>query len=159
MGHELGFFIMMLTVFISYVGFIWAKYGVQHSISQSYYVLPDNLKRLMTVFCWGFAIPAMIIGSTALMFIAGSGIAFVGAAAAFQQKLTKWFHFAGAGIGVAAGEFAMIFNFGLWPVFAAFLAIGLPLFIFRKKIPNWIWWLEITAFVTICIGLGIAVVF
>ena len=59
----------------------------------------------------------------------------------------------------SAGEFAMIFNFGLWPVFAAFLAIGLPLFIFRKKIPNWIWWLEITAFVTICIGLGIAVVF
>ena len=146
---------IMVAVFVSYVTYIWAKYGVQHSISQSYYVLPEKLRFLMTLFCWGFAIPAIIVGGTGLMFLAGSGIAFVGAAAAFQEKMTKEVHYIGAGVGVAASQLSMFVNFGLWPINVVFFAIALPLFLFRKKIKNWIWWAEIAAFVSICIGLGI----
>jgi hypothetical protein len=78
----------MLAVFFSYVGFIWKKYRVLVSISQSYYRLPKNLQILFTLFCWGFAFPAMIIGSNGLMFFSGGAICFVGAAAAFQEELT-----------------------------------------------------------------------
>ena len=146
---------LMVTVFVAYVSYIWANYGVQKSISQSYYVLPDNLKFLMTLFCWGFAFPAMIIGNSFWMMLAGGGIIFVGAAAAFKQKMTKIYHFAGAGIGITASQIATIRNFELWPFTIGFVVIGLILLLLRKKIKGWIWWLEITAFISICIVLGI----
>jgi len=156
MGYELGLFITMITVFVGYVGFIWAKYGVQKSISQSYYVLPDKLKPLMTLFCWGFGIPAIILGSSGLMFLAGAGICFVGAAAAFQQKMTHDIHMIGAGIGVAASQVAIVAQYGMWPITAAFVVISLLLLLFREKIKmHQIWWIEIVAFLSICIVLGI----
>ena len=147
---------IMLTVFVSYVAFIWAKYGVLKSISQSYYELPEKLRPLFTFFCWGFAIPAMILGSSGLMFLAGSGIAFVGAAAAFQEKMTKEVHYIGAGIGVLASQLAIILQYGMWPISVAFFGLSLLLLLFRKKInKHHIWWIEILAFVSICIVLGI----
>ena len=154
----LGFYLTMLLVFVSYVSFIWAKYGVQKSISQSYYVLPQKLKYLMTLFCWGFAFPAAILGQCDLMTIAAGGIIFVGAAAAFQQKMTHTFHMVGAGVGVAASQLAILVNYGMWPMNIAFISIGLILLLLKKKIPNWIWWAEIAAFVSICIVLGIKVI-
>ena len=57
-------FTLMFSVFISYVSFIWIKYGILPSISDSWYHLPENLKVLFTLFCWGFALPAAIIGLT-----------------------------------------------------------------------------------------------
>lgn len=147
---------IMLTVFVSYVSYIWAKYGVLKSISQSYYELPEKLRPLMTFFCWGFSIPAIILGSSGLMFLAGSGIAFVGAAAAFQEKMTKEVHMIGAGVGVGASQLAIILQYGMWPISVAFFGLSILLLLFRNKINNkHIWWIEILAFLSICIVLGI----
>lgn len=156
MGYELGLYLGMVGVFVSYVGYIWAKYGVQKSISQSYYVLPEKLRPLMTFFCWGFAFPAIILGSSALMFVAGAGICFVGAAAAFQETMTKEVHMIGAGVGVAASQVAIGVQYGMWPINVAFVVIALLLLLFRKQIKqHQIWWIEIAAFLSICIVLGI----
>lgn len=149
-------YVTMLTVFVSYVAYIWSKYGVLKSISQSYYELPEKLKPLFTFFCWGFAIPAIILGSSGIMFLAGAGIAFVGAAAAFKETMTKEVHMVGAGVGVFASQLAIIFQYGMWPVSATFFGLSLLLLIFRKKInKKHIWWIEILAFLSICIVLGI----
>ena len=146
----------MLTVFVSYVAFIWAKYGVLKSISQSYYELPEKLKPLFTFFCWGFALPAIILGSSGWMFLAGAGIAFVGAAAAFQEKMTHTVHMVGAGVGVGAGQLAIIIQYHMWPISVAFFGLSLLLLLFRKKINNkHIWWIEILDFVSIATVLGI----
>lgn len=151
-------YFIMLIVFFSYVGYIWAKYGVQTSISQSYYVLPKNIQFLMTFFCWGFAFPAMILGSSGLMFLAGAGIAFVGAAAAFQETMTHEVHMIGAGVGVAASQLAIILQYHMWPISVAFAVISLLLLLFRKQIEyKHIWWIEIAAFISICIVLGISI--
>jgi len=108
----------MLTVFVSYVSFIWIKYGVQRSISDSYYRLPKNLQPLFTLFCWGFAFPAIIIGvdltDNFLMFLAGAGICFVGAAAQFKEELTKGVHMIGAYGGVLFSQLAIAINFHMY---------------------------------------------
>jgi hypothetical protein len=150
-------YVTMLTVFVSYVAYIWAKYGVLKSISQSYYELPEKLRPLFTFFCWGFALPAIILGSSGLMFLAGSGIAFVGAAAAFQEKMTQEVHMVGAGTGVLASQLAIILQYHMWPVSAVFFGVSLILLFlgWQKIAPKKIWWIEILAFLSICIVLGI----
>jgi len=157
----------MLTVFIGYVSWIWARYGVLPSISNSYYHLPKNLQPIFTLFCWGFSLPAIILGSSGLMFFAGAGIAFVGAAAAFKEKMTMEVHVVGALAGVLFSQLAILIQYGMWPLNLVFLGISAPLFITRfikKKdgthpCPNRTWWIEILAFLLICIVLGIKVVF
>jgi hypothetical protein len=163
MGYETVFFIIILSVFIGYVSWIWAKYGVLPSISESYYRLPRKLTPMFTLFCWGFSFPAIILGSSGLMFFAGSGIAFVGAAAAFKEKMTASVHIGGALIGVLLSQLAIGIQYQMWGINIAFLAIAVPLtltrFIKKKDgaeiCPNRTWWIELAAFTSICIALGL----
>lgn len=142
-------FISMIVVFVGYVSYIWNKYGVLESISESYYRLPDNQKILFTLFCWLFAIPAIILGNTALMFVAGGGIAFVGAAAQFKQDMTKSVHYGGAIIGILFSQLSIFFDFHMLYVNIISLIITSILFIFHKKCINYFWWIELTAFASI----------
>ena len=154
-------FWIMLSVFVSYVAFIWIRYGVQKSISDSFYRLIEDPKMpnalgqsLFTLFCWGFAFPAIIIGvdltDNVLMFLAGSGICFVGAAAAFKgDKMTHNVHMIGAYSGVVFSQLAIAFLFKMYYVNIAFILIAVLAQVFRKKLNNnHVWWQEIAAFVS-----------
>ena len=147
MDYKLVSFIIMLVTFISYVSFIWIKYGAQKSISMSYYSLSQNARPLFTLFCWFFAIPAIIIGETALMFFAGAGIAFVGAACQIKEKFTKKVHVTAATIGIISSQLAIILNYHMWYVTVVFVLLSLPFVIFSKN--HRIWWTEIFAFISI----------
>ena len=159
MAYTTFFYFMMLIVFFSYVGYIWAKYGVLQSISQSYYRLPKKMQPLFTLFCWTFAIPAIIVSSTSLMFLAGAAICFVGAAAAYHDSMTSEVHAIGARVGVIASQLAVFLNYGMWPLNIAFIVISAALYFYYKKKPNYeqkeVWWIEIVAFLIICLVLGI----
>ena len=154
-------FWIMLSVFVSYVAFIWIRYDVQKSISDSFYRLIEDPKMpnaigqsLFTFFCWGFAFPAIIIGvdltDNVLMFLAGSGICFVGAAAAFKgDKMTHNVHMIGAYSGVAFSQLAIAFLFKMYYVNIVFILIAVLAQVFRKKLNyNHVWWQEIAAFVS-----------
>lgn len=148
-------FIIMVTVFVTYIGFILIKYGVLPSVSESYYRLPRKYQFLFTLFCWGFAIPAIICGDSLLMFLAGSGIAFVGAAAAFKEKMENWVHMTGAYFGIAMSQLSIYFDFGL--LYVNIISVSLAILITLlslKWIKNKIWWIEIVAFLSICYALG-----
>jgi len=148
-------FAVMVTVFLAYVSFIWAKYGVQKSISESYYVLPKKENWLFVAFTWLFAFPAMILGNSLLMLFAGGGIVFVGAAAAMHTFPTRAVHLAGAIGGMILGCLAMIFQFNMWwlvPAIAA--AIGLAALIDKKHL---MWWAEVAIFVAMSIALGFSI--
>ena len=144
-------FILMITVFLSYTLFIGLKYGIQKSISDSYYRLPERFKFLFTLFTWGFAIPAIILGNNVLMFLAGSGIVFVGAAAAFKDKMTYEVHMIGAYSGVLLSQLAIYFNYHLWGLNLLFIVPSLLFLGFNIK--NKIWWIECMAFFVICLAL------
>jgi len=142
----------MLFVFVSYVSFIWIKYGIQPSISESYYKLPKSINWLFTFFCWGFAIPAMIIGleltNSFLMFLAPAGICFVGAAAAFKQTLTNQVHVIGAYSGILFSQLAILFCFKEPYIVASSF---LWLVVFQLYAKNKVWWQELVAFTAILI--------
>jgi hypothetical protein len=154
MDYHMGFFIMMMTVFLSYVSFIWIKFGIQKSISASYYALPENLRFLFTLFCWGFAFPAIILGVeiTPLMFFAGAGICFVGAAPEIKDKWVYKHHMIFAISGIIFSQLAIYFGFHmLWlNMVSVALAVIIP-FLTKKY---YFWWIELVAFSAICYALG-----
>lgn len=152
MDYQSILFFLMQFIFIFYIGYIWLKYGALKSISESYYALPRKLRPLFTLALWGFAIPAIIIGDCGLMFLAGSGIAFVGAAAQMHEQFVRKVHVTAAIIGITAGHLAIIFNYHMWWITVAFVLASIPFLIFDKK--TRIWWVEILAFLSISIALA-----
>lgn len=151
-------FMIMLFVFFGYVAWIWAKYGTLRSISHSYYVLPKNLRFLFTLFCWGYAIPAIIIASTPLMFFAGSAICFVGAAAAYRDDMTEWVHIISAMTAIILSQLSIIIDFNMPWLTIAFAAIAIPMYVTRffKVFLNRTWYVEILAFIAIALALGLS---
>lgn len=140
--------LLPLIVFISYVSFIWIKYGVQSSISDSYYRLPGKQKILFTLFCWLFAYPMIIMAQNGLMYVAATFIMIVGASPAFKRdELVKFLHMFGAYGGVGFGIASVWVNYYLWYVSILFLFVAALLLIFKVK--DKIWWTEIIAFLTI----------
>jgi len=141
-------------IFVLFVGFVWYRYGVLPSISESWYRLPGHWKDLFTFFCWGIGGTMLFQtdGTTPLFFISGSGFGFVGVATMFRSgdKVTKWVHFTGAVAGIL---FALI---GIWvertdpyPFFIWISSIPIIL-IFRIK--NYLWWNELVAFFAVIFG-------
>jgi len=144
----------MVTVFLAYVSFIWSKYGILKSISESYYMLPKKQNWIFVAFCWLFAFPAMILGSSYLMTLAAAGIVFVGAAAAMHTFPTRAVHLTGAIGGMILGCLAMIFQYHMWyMVVGVAAAILLALLLDKKHI---MWWAELAIFTAISIVLGIS---
>ena len=149
----------MTIVFFGYLIGIVYKYGILKSISDSYYHLPKNWKPLFTFFCWGIALPAMIIGleqtGSIFMFLAGAGIGFVGAAATFKEKLTYTVHMTGAFVGIISSQAAITFEYNMHWLNYMFVGISLPLVILTALKINvkYFWWIEVVAF--ICIGIAL----
>ena len=145
----------MVAVFVAYVLFIWIKYGVQKSISESYYVLPKKWNWLFVAFCWLFAFPAMILGDSYWMLFAGGGIVFVGAAAAMHTLPTRTVHLIGAIGGMILGCLAMIFQYHMWYVVPAIAVLMLIAALLDKK--HAMWWTEIIIFTALSTVIGISI--
>jgi len=146
-------FIIMQLAFFGYVGYIAVRYGVQSSVSESYYRLPKILQGIFTFATWGYAIPAMIIGlnltGNGLVFLAGVGIAFVGTSPAFHKLgMERTVHTVGAIAGITAMQLFLCIV-GFWWITLTFGIISGLLFIWKKTYSHFIWWVEIAAFISI----------
>lgn len=143
----------LLISFTAYLIYIISKYGVLKSISDSYYFLEK--KGLFFVFIINTSWSFMIVGETWLMFLAGALLMFVGGAAAFKEKTTGIVHVIGAIGGITAGMASLCVDFKLW--WLVILYTLLALFLSLANVRNRTWWIEVSAFVTVIIGLLIAV--
>lgn len=137
-----------LVVFAAYLIIMARNYGVQPSISDNFYV--SKQPWVFTAVFWIVAFcmaPAMIDAAPEdwqfTGFLAGTGIAFVGAAAAYKQSLTNTVHIAGA---ATAGIMAIVWAYTVCPplptiaiITAAYLLVARP----RHKV----YWIELTAFI------------
>ncbi|MDA3781335.1 MAG: hypothetical protein PF487_14080 [Bacteroidales bacterium] len=148
-------FSTMVSVFVLYVSFIWIKYGIQKSISESYYVLPKKENFLFVLFTWLFAIPAMILGNSLLMFFAGGGIVWVGANAAMHEEPTRAIHLTAAIGGMILAGLAMIIQYDMWYMTAGVIASLPIIYLINKK--HFMWWAELIIFIAISIVLGISI--
>jgi len=145
----------MNTFFISYVLSMFLTYGVLSSVSLSYYKLPRNLQFLFTIAMWGYAIPAIMIGVplSGLMFLAGSGICFVGAAPAFKDlKMENTVHSIGAIVGIFFSQIFITFIMNQWYLTAGLLLLTAITYLIPKMKPNIVWWIEIFTFLTVSIS-------
>ena len=165
------YLIISISVFASYILFIVAKFGVQKSISESYYRLTGGKSIIFTIVCMGFALPLMIVVSNGLMFLAMAGIVLAGTAGNFQEsEMVNKTHMVGAVTGIVAGLINVL-AFGFMYIIPVLSGAVISWFIFyyyesrRTKIiklgkltakladpeieNNAIWWAEIIAFLVI----------
>lgn len=144
--------VMVLSLnFLIYVGTVWIKFGVQKSISDSYYCWKGLWRSLFVLFCWVLAWPLFLLGLDLpepirqLAFLSGAGFGFVGAASMIRQPSVLKIHMKAAITGIAAGLLMIGFGFGgwYWLVIGIGLVSAAALFIFDVK--NKIWWAELLA--------------
>jgi len=147
-------FTVMVGVFISYVLYIMIKYGIQKSISESYYVLPKKENFLFVLFCWLFAFPAMLLGNSYWMLFAGGGIVFVGANAAMHVQPTRTIHVVAAVSAMILACLAMIFQYHMWYMVAGIAGLIPIAYLLDKK--HIMWWIEIMIFTVISTVIGIS---
>lgn len=148
------YLLISFIIFTLYVGLVTLKFGVLKSVSDSYYSI--KRKYLFTLALWGFALPAIIAANLngvtlpgVLMFLAGSGICFVGAAPEFRLKLDGDVHVIAAVSGVVLGM-ASIWLFGYWYISVLFAVASL---VIRFTLKNYTWYIEVLAFYLIMLGL------
>ena len=149
---ETTLYLIMVTVFVTYITITGIAFGILPSISASYYALKNPLQKLgFTLFIWGFALPLIPLSTTLFGFLAGGFIAFVGAACAYKQELTEKVHIVGAVGGILFGLLYIIVDLGQWQV--AFITV-LPIAALALLKPNnKTYWIEIVAFVGIMLGI------
>lgn len=143
----MNYLIFSITIFSLYLGYVIDRYGVQKSISMTYYLLPVKQKYLFTLALWGFAIPVMIVGNTPLLFFAGALIGVVATAPMFQgSKMEFYMHMSGAYGGIILAYLSLIIDFQMYYFAAGVLALCIVLY---KYAINYIFYIEVAAFLSI----------
>lgn len=143
--------IVLSIIFITYVVFIQARYGILPSISESFYKLPGWQWIFFTLFTWGLGFPLILLERDILLTLAGVSLMFLGTVGAFKMdNIVKWMH---NGFSFLAILFCFAFLLkngfeGTFVGFGIFMTI-----IIMSEIKNVIWWIEIGVFVSIIIGL------
>ena len=137
------------TSFVSYVAWVWVKFGILPSISDSYYHSHNNF--LFWAFLIGLSVPVILVGSSALTFFAGAFLCFTASAPAFKQKMEGIVHVIGATGGIFLGVVATICDMHLW--IPAVLMVSFTVLATVFKLKHHTWWIEIVAFVTILASL------
>ncbi len=145
---------IQFLVFISYVYFIFKKYGVLFSISSSWYELPKDKWWLFTMFTWGIGVPALLLAITLnqpLWGVVGMLMCITGISGAVKQDMTiNLVHNIGALGSILVGCLALIL-IGWWYSLVGLVLITILFRIF--KLNNFVWWFEISSFLLIESGL------
>jgi hypothetical protein len=146
--------LVQIVIFVVYIAYIWIRYRVQESISDSWYALKKHAK-LFTFFLWAIAIPMCIIGGLTeniWYFLSGGFLCFTAVAADYKGwKTTEVVHVTGAIGGIALALYGLFSSNAIWFPIAGTLVFALIAEI--RKISNKTWWVEIAAFIFIEVGL------
>ena len=146
--------ILSVLVFWSYITFIVYKFGVQPSISASYYVLPVNRQFLFSSFCILYSIPIAYPSNSEWFWLATLFVMLVGAASAYRgDKLINLVHTFSAFMCVIFSHVAMCVDNQTYYVSYVSIAITLGLMLSKNKIPNSTWWAEIVTYLAIVVSI------
>ncbi len=131
------------VAFISYFTWVWSKYGILPSISDSYYHSHNNF--LFWAFLIGVSVPIILVGDSTLTFFAGSFLCFTATAPAFRQKVEGIVHVVGATGGILLGTISMVVDMNFWIPAAIMVLFTVGATVFKLK--NHTWWIETMAFI------------
>lgn len=165
--EDYQFFLLVISLlsFIAYFASISLKYGIQTSISTSFYTIEKHARKAgknpnrkwwfsAALFC--FAFPIIIVGVELqpIFFFAGAAIIFVAAAPAFKSThLQERVHIVSAvgGISLAVLGF-LAMGTTLSYIVAGCLLLGMGAMKYYA-IENLTWWVETYAFMVTWLGL------
>lgn len=136
-----------IVVFTSFIGYIWMKYGVQSSISDSWYALGKS-GPLFTLFLWIIGVSMCTMGNL-WYFLAGSCLCFTGGAAEFKQRITSKVHVVGAIGGISLSLLGLWIDGVRYPAVVFLLT---AVILYKLQVPKVTWWVEISAFAAIETG-------
>ena len=139
------FFLMYVFVWVVYNLLVFTRFGLLGSVSESHLKLVElnrNYKIVFTLFSWLYAIPAMILAQTGLMFFAGGFICLVGVAANYKQGLDKIWHGRFAIFAVLLSQLSINIDFHNYFISLISILLMMIIFLFRKKLESYIYWIE-----------------
>lgn len=148
MDYSVILSIISFLVFTGYLLYVALRYGITQSISASYYKLKG--KWLFTIALWGFSIPLMIAAAKPLIFLAGAGICFTGAAPSTSFKMEERWHIGSSVAGIVFGILGIWIHLGMWWI-PAIQAVFTLIFVLLK-VKNYTWWIETLAFYLVLAG-------
>lgn len=150
-------FIIMISLFISYLSFTYFLFGITPSISETFYRLKDLHRRfLFWDICILFPMWAGFTAITALLCtdgniwitIAATGLLIVGAAPYFKDILNKLLHYLGAVTALICTLCYTLFHLHDYGLTIMSIAALIGIIVTKDKNSSWMYWVEIIAFVS-----------
>ena len=154
-----GILWMTITFPIYTLYILWRNnWKVLHSISDSYYMLKKKEQHeeiLFTLFTFFLGIGLILqYYHSFLFFPAGMGLFWVGTQTQFKSAVSikGTIHYIGAVLAIVLSLIGLGLNDVWFPLLL--MGIGSPIiYVVREDEKDWIWWIEILAFLTIIWGL------
>jgi len=146
--------LILFPIYTLYI--LWRNnWKVLHSISDSWYILKERNKNeeiLFTLFTYLLGIGLLLQSyKSPLFFFGGMGLFWVGTQTQFREKSIKGtIHYVGAVLAIVLSLIGLVLNGVYFPLLI--MCIG-TLLMYYTKIKNFIFWVEILAFIIIIIGL------
>jgi len=154
-----GGLIWMTTAFPLYITYIlWRNnWKVLHSVSDSWYILKQKEHHeeiLFTIFTYFLGIGLILqYYHSFLFFLGGMGLFWVGTQTQFRGESIKGtIHYVGAVLAIVLSLIGLLTQ-GVW-IPLLICGVGTSI-MYLGKIKNFIWWVEMLAFITIIWGLWI----
>jgi hypothetical protein len=152
-----GGLIWMSTSFPLYILYIlWRNnWKVLHSVSDSWYVLKlkeHNEEILFTIFTYFLGIGTLLqYYLNPIFFIAGMGFFWVGTQTQFRgESIKETIHYLGAVLGIGGSLIGLGLTFSWIPLLLMLVGGGVMKLL---KINNFLWWVEMLAFILVIVGL------
>jgi hypothetical protein len=154
-----GGLIWMSTSFPLYILYIlWRNnWKVLHSVSDSWYVLKQHERHeeiLFTIFTYFLGIGTLLqYYLNPIFFIAGMGFFWVGTQTQFRgESIKETIHYLGAVLGIGGSLIGLGLTFSWIPLLIMLGGGGVMKLL---KINNFLWWVEMLAFILVIVGLWV----
>jgi hypothetical protein len=146
-----------IVVFSLYVAYIWGRYGIQKSISISFYDLPPENRIVFRVFIWTLSLSIMLSGigwKSPMFFASGLLLSLVGVFSDIKVKWKFTVHLTGAIGGILSCWIGLgLINQDIGIIIGILILLQSSILFLVKDREHFIWNVEITCFTYLISGL------
>lgn len=137
-------------VFTTYLVVIYKRFSVLESISHSSYEFVGDKRYWFMAMCWALAFLNLAQGMEGWGVATSAGLLFAGITINWEQRPSYYIHFAGAVTAILSSLIGLyILNDIIAPTI---LLVFFALITYLFNVKNWLWWIEVQAFLLILIG-------
>ena len=149
--YNIILFSTMNIVFFGYLAICYVLFDPDTSISATFYRWNKKYRKIIFLgFCWGYAIPAIMMAHTGFLFFAGAFLTGVGIASDYRSDSNvSRDHTTAATVAVVLSQLSILFDYHVYWLNITSLSLMVILFLLKNKIRTWMYWAEVIAFLAI----------